>query len=185
MAIHHDSNEQSKAIVEEYMQAVNILLGLRKGDDGVYGYTALLILLSIIDALGQSETKTRGANLDILKQTPFNLPDEIVKQINMWYRNGLVHVAGIPNNLFISLGGEYDNPFLVEQISKHEYQISAVNLKSLNEKISSLWKNKKSDIIFSSTFAKAPKEILTGDMCLDKTSVSTFTTPASGCTSIP
>lgn len=81
MAIEEDYRAQAKAIVEEYLEASRILLTKRKSDGGVYGYAALLIMLCIIDAVGQSTEQTHGANLSILTADPFNLSDDVKDQI--------------------------------------------------------------------------------------------------------
>ena len=169
MAIEKDYSSQGRKIIEEYLEASGNLLTERKSDGGVYGYTALLIMLCIIDAIGQSTESIHGTNFSILTEEQFNLGDAVVKQITHWYRNGLSHVGAMPENIFIDLGEEHEDPFEITGS-----KIKSVKLKSLHKKIASSW--------------EARKETFVPGRIEDKKSIgfpreymSSRTAPSSGC----
>ena len=176
MAIEEDYRAQAKAIVEEYLEASRILLTKRKSDGGVYGYAALLIMLCIIDAVGQSTEQTHGANLSILTADPFNLSDDVKDQITHWYRNGLCHVGAIPENILIELGEERDDPF---EITSSE--IKSVRLKRLHKIIASLWESQKEN--FNPGRIENKKSIGVPSEKIPNKVMSSLTTPSSGCSS--
>ncbi|MBW9248225.1 MAG: hypothetical protein GJU72_03885 [Acidithiobacillus ferriphilus] len=142
MAIEKDYYSQGRKIIEEYLEASNLLIEQQKEDGGVYGYTALLIMLCVIDAMGQSLRPVSGTNFDLLSDPLFNINNKdkkmIVNQIKCWYRHGLSHVGAIPENIYIELGSIGDDPLLI--VSS---QIKSIRLKSFHNKIISLWELRK------------------------------------------
>lgn len=142
MAIEKDYYSQGRKIIEEYLEASNLLIEQQKEGGGAYGYTALLIMLCVIDAMGQSLRPIPGTNFDILSDPLFNISDNdvkrIVDQIKCWYRHGLSHVGAIPENIYIELGSIKEDPFLIDGS-----EIKSIRLKSLRGKIISLWESRK------------------------------------------
>jgi hypothetical protein len=137
MAIEPSYDSQSIAIINEYLEAAGILIGKRKVDGGVYGYTALLIILCAVDAMGQpvSPEKTNTKIGFILNKFGVEgLSEENIKQVEHWYRNGLSHVGALPENIYIELGSDCDDMFVI-----NDGQIYKIRLKPFLIKVNSYW----------------------------------------------
>jgi hypothetical protein len=137
MAIQPSYYSQSIAIINEYLEAAGILIGKRKDDDGVYGYTALLIILCAVDAMGQPESpeKTSTKIGPILNKFEVEgLSAENINQIEHWYRNGLSHVGALAEYIYIELGSDCDDIFVI-----NDGQIEKIRLKPFLIKVNSYW----------------------------------------------
>ncbi len=182
MTIHTDYDEQAKDVIEEYILAANILLESKKENGGVYGYAALVLIFSVIDAVGQSDKPTNGANLKCLKEIQSNLTEKNIEQITQWFRNSLIHVGTIPQNIIIHSREVECDPFI-----KHEEEVTEVEVKCLLKKVRDFWETRKK------TFkaAKIREDKKTGlsgpiyNAALVDESIGTTITPASsGCVNI-
>ncbi|HKM72832.1 MAG TPA: hypothetical protein VJX94_22670 [Stellaceae bacterium] len=59
-------------IVEEFLTAARLCVETRKGDGGILGYPAILLLLSITDAIGHGlDVGSGDTRLAVLKHPPF------------------------------------------------------------------------------------------------------------------
>jgi len=59
-------------IVEEFLTAARLCVETRKGDGGILGYSAILLLLSIADAIGHGlDVGSGDTRLAVLKHPPF------------------------------------------------------------------------------------------------------------------
>ena len=145
MAIESDYQSQAIAIMDEYLAAAKILLTKRKSDNGVYGYTALLIMLCFIEALDhldQSVKYPQDNNLSFLAEEPFGLNNntQIINQIKHWYKNGLSQVGALPENVFIEMGEDDDYPFLII-----DSEVKSVSLKGLLNALNFIWDFQRED----------------------------------------
>jgi hypothetical protein len=88
-------------IVEEFLTAAKLCVETRKADGGILGYPAILLLLSITDAIGHGlDVGSGDTRLTVLKHPPFRellaksaqeLSPKHVKNLTQWYRHMLAH----------------------------------------------------------------------------------------------
>ena len=184
MAIEKDYSSQGKKIIDEYIEASSLLINKTKNDGaGVYGYASCLIILCAIDAIGQSISggKYTGSDFSILSSN-FMLDDDVVKQIAHWYRNGLSHIGAIPDNIFISIGGEEEEPFVVTG-----GQVEKINILSLINAVKSLWESKKDKFVPARLKDKPcgfPNFVTPSSTLTEPSSGSTESFATSGCITI-
>lgn len=98
MALHGSLEDLNHEIIEEYLATVKICLAHTKGDGGILGYSATLLLLCITDAIGHGLLEKGGATrLEVLKRPPFstNLTDNQIQNLKGWFRNSLAHNAAL------------------------------------------------------------------------------------------
>src|SRR6266704_419642 len=92
MAIHSDLRSMSQEAIEEYLAIAHYCVTTRKADGGVYGYPAVLLLFSIVDALsnyaGYPEHSFRAMK-DIFPQ----LTLKQIQHLADWYRHLPAHQA--------------------------------------------------------------------------------------------
>jgi len=118
MAVHSDLAGLSIEALEEYLLTAKLCLKYRKPDGGCLGYSAVLLLFCVVDALGGylRDDKTRKTPkhepFRVLRHPCFgltDLSDVQVKRLESWYRNGLAHNAVIPPGTCLS--EENGDPF--------------------------------------------------------------------------
>ena len=64
MTVWNDRTDLSGEVVEEYLLAAEICLNTMKPGGGVLGYPAVLLLLCVVDAIGQGQaTSTSGTRM--------------------------------------------------------------------------------------------------------------------------
>src|SRR6266498_2689029 len=101
MAVHNDLPPMAREATEEYLAIAHHCITTRKSNGGVYGYPAVLLLFSIVDALsnyaGYPE-HTFGAMKDIFP----HLSQAQIKQLAAWYRHLPAHQAIIMPGTMLS-----------------------------------------------------------------------------------
>ncbi len=98
--------QQSFAVIKDYLAAAKMCIDTPKPCGGFLGYPAALLLLCIVDAIGNAllPDNGRSTRLDILLHPPFSIPTLKVDQIEdltHWYRNSLAHTATLPANVVL------------------------------------------------------------------------------------
>jgi len=92
MAIHTDLPSMSQEAIEEYLAIAHYCVTTAKANGGVYGYPAVLLLFSIVDALSNQAgypEHSFGAMKDIFPQ----LNENQIKCLANWYRHLPAHQA--------------------------------------------------------------------------------------------
>src|SRR5438132_11060090 len=92
MAIHTDLPSMSQEAIEEYLAIAHYCVTTAKANGGVYGYPAVLLLFSIVDALSNHAgypEHSFGAMKDIFPQ----LNENQIKCLANWYRHLPAHQA--------------------------------------------------------------------------------------------
>lgn len=112
MSLHSNVNSLTIEAVQEYLDVAEHCVRNKKGDGGIYGYPATLLLFCVINAIGES-TIEGNEPFRVLKAEPFNLSlsDTQVKQLEQWYRNLLTHNAMIAPGAILS-PEECGDPFV-------------------------------------------------------------------------
>ncbi|MGH9562694.1 MAG: hypothetical protein ACRD3S_14680 [Terracidiphilus sp.] len=92
MTIHPNVNGLTIEAIEEYLDIAKFCISSKKQDGGIYGYPATLLLFSVINAIGESQT-AGNEPFRVLKEKPFGcqLNDRQIKKLEQWYRNLLTH----------------------------------------------------------------------------------------------
>ena len=105
MAIHGNKRDLTIESVSECLDAADLLIKHRKVDNGMMGYAAVLLLFSVIDAIGHhldvGTGHTRLVALNSFQLEPRLEPQQIC-DITKWYRNSLVHNASIVPGVVLS-----------------------------------------------------------------------------------
>lgn len=101
MAQHQTIKDLGAEILEDFLIAVRTCVEATKGDGGILGYPAALLLLSITDAIGHGlDVGSGNTRLSVLKHPPFRdllaksgqeLNHKHVKNLTHWYRHMLAH----------------------------------------------------------------------------------------------
>jgi hypothetical protein len=109
MAVHQNVASTAVEAIDEYLATAKYCVETTKpGSVGVYGFPAVLLLFSVVDAfskyLGYQE-HSFGA----LKELDPQLSDAQVKSLKKWFRNPSSHMAMIMPGTVLSL--EEGNPF--------------------------------------------------------------------------
>lgn len=71
MGIHPNVNSLTVEVLEEYLDIAKHCIATKKGDGGIYGYPATLLLFCVIDALGNCLISGKEP-FRVLKEAPFN-----------------------------------------------------------------------------------------------------------------
>lgn len=102
MTTHDNITDLAVESVSECLDAAKLLIDHRKGDGGMMGYAATLLLFSITDAIGHHlNVGTGHIRLEVLGLPQFGLDIdgqqicELKKYLKMWFRNSLTHGASI------------------------------------------------------------------------------------------
>ncbi len=117
MVIHREPATLSVKVLEEYLTTAELCLKQQKSDGGCLGYSAILLLFCVVDALGGylalagRSDLTKGEPFLVLNEPCFglSLTKGQAKQLEWWYRNGLAHNAALPPGTCLS--GEEGEPF--------------------------------------------------------------------------
>jgi hypothetical protein len=110
MAI-HEMNAASMAIeaIEEHLAIAEYCVNtVKPGSDGVYGFTAVLLLFSVVDALSNFLGCPKHS-LGALKEFEPKLSDGQVQRLRKWFRNPSSHQAMIMPGTKLTL--EEGDPF--------------------------------------------------------------------------
>lgn len=102
MAIHNDLSSMSREAIEEYLAIAHHCVTSRKPTGGAYGYPAVLLLFSIVDALSNYAGYPEHSFL-VLKDIFPNLTDAQVKHLKNWYRHLPAHQAILMPGVAISV----------------------------------------------------------------------------------
>ena len=107
MAIHQKVETMAIEVIDEYLAIAEYCVNTQKpSSDGVYGYPAVLLLFSVLDALSNFRGYPRHS-FRVLKD--FQLSDTQVKQLANWFRHQLSHQAVIIPGTKLSI--EEGEPF--------------------------------------------------------------------------
>jgi len=111
MAIHPNPNTLTMEAVEEYLTIAECCVAAKKGDGGMYGYPAALLLFCVVNVIGDS-LLAGNEPFRVLKQPHFDceLTDLQTTQLEKWYRNLLAHNGMIAPGTCLSPQAEGD-PF--------------------------------------------------------------------------
>lgn len=82
----------SREAIEEYLAIANYCVTSRKANGGVYGYPALLLLFSVVDALSNYAGHPEHSFLAMKDVFPL-LSDKQIKALANWYRHLPAHQA--------------------------------------------------------------------------------------------
>jgi hypothetical protein len=86
MAIHNDLPSMAREAIEEYLAVANYCVTARKPDGGVYGYPAVLLLFSVVDALSNYAGHPAHSFLAMKDVVP-SLSEKQIKKLADWYRH--------------------------------------------------------------------------------------------------
>ena len=92
MAIHNDLPSMSREVIEEYLAIANYCVTTRKPNGGVYGYPAVLLLFSVVDALSNYAGHPKNSFLAMRDVVP-SLSNGQIKNLASWYRHLPAHQA--------------------------------------------------------------------------------------------
>jgi hypothetical protein len=92
MAVHNDLPPMAREAIEEYLTIANYCVTTRKPNNGVYGYPAVLLLFSVVDALSNYAGHPKNSFLAMKDVVP-SLSDEQIKKLAAWYRHLPAHQA--------------------------------------------------------------------------------------------
>ena len=92
MAVHNDLPPMAREAIEEYLTIANYCVTTRKPNNGVYGYPAVLLLFSVVDALSNYAGHPKNSFLAMKGVVP-SLSDEQIKKLAAWYRHLPAHQA--------------------------------------------------------------------------------------------
>jgi hypothetical protein len=145
MAVHQHPWTLAQEAVEEYLTAARLCIEFTKGDGGVLGYPATLLLLCVVNALAvylRNDVVTIGNTQAITKGEPFRvlnhpllgqaLSMQQIKRVEDAYRNRLVHQAQIQPGHGLTRA-EASTPF---EFHNHEIWIS---VPALYRAVSGAW----------------------------------------------
>jgi len=107
MAIHENKRDLTIESVSECLDAAKLLIDYRKADNSMMGYAAVLLLFSVIDAIGHhSNVGSGNIRLAVLQSQSFGITpcpsDPQICAIKKWYRNSIVHAASIVPGVVLS-----------------------------------------------------------------------------------
>jgi hypothetical protein len=94
MALVSDTREQWIAVIDDYLTVAEMICG----GGCRQGYSAVLLLLCAIDAMGNgllAEKPRKWCRLDVLAESPFDvkLTGDQIQNLTEWYRHLLVHTG--------------------------------------------------------------------------------------------
>ena len=103
MAVHQTPEGMAIEAIKEYLAIAEYCVNTTKpGSEGVYGYPAVLLLFSVLDALSNYLGHPKNS-FGALKTLQPQLSDRQVKQLKDWYRNLPSHQAMIMPGTKLSL----------------------------------------------------------------------------------
>jgi hypothetical protein len=106
MAHHATPEEMAVAGVGQYLGLAKLGLNTATLDGGVYGYPAVLLLLSVVDALSNFSGYPKHSFKALVDMDP-RLTDQQVKKLAKWFRHLLAHHAIImPGTMLSTEEGE-------------------------------------------------------------------------------
>ena len=133
MAVHNDLLSMSREAVEEYLAIANYCVTTRKSNGGVYGFPALLLLFSVVDALSNYAGHPAHSFLAMKDVVP-SLSDKQIKSLADWYRHLPAHQAIIMPGTQLTIDDPGD---AIELNSGGEP--THIRLKPLYESVKAVW----------------------------------------------
>ena len=149
--------DQSKKIIEEYLDAASICIKTSKGDGKILGYPAALLLLCVIDAIGnayfkENSQKNKSTRLDVLYAEPFkdHLSSlfgeteidknkcEKIKSLTHFYRDALCHTGTLPYNIHLDSNMNESAPIFGGSL-----EIQCINVPMLFKVVKAVWDQEK------------------------------------------
>jgi hypothetical protein len=96
MAIHQNLKALSEEVIDEYLAVARHCIADRKPDGGIYGYSAVLLLFCVVDALS-NHLGCPEHSFAVLNDPSFGLElsSAQLKNLKDWYRHLLAHVGMI------------------------------------------------------------------------------------------
>jgi hypothetical protein len=148
MAIHDDLRSMSKEAVDEYLAIAGHCVSTEKPTGGVYGYAAVLLLFSLVDAFSNNAGYP-AHSFGVLKDIFPCLNDKQVKNLAKWFRHPSSHHAVIMpgTQLSISAGTAIE----VNALSEPTH----IRLKQFYEAVEGYWKGLGPDGIKPTFIAEA------------------------------
>jgi len=123
----------SREAIEEYLEIAKYCVTTRKGNGGVYGYPAVLLLLSVVDALSNYASHREHSFL-VLKNIFPSLSDKQIKSLKDWYRHLLAHQAIIMPGTKLTV----DDPGDAIELNS-EGEPTHIRVKPLYESVNAAW----------------------------------------------
>jgi len=153
MAVHKALPSMSREAIEEYLAIANYCVTARKNNGGVYGYPAVLLLFSVVDALSNYAGYPSNSFLALKDIFPA-LTDEQVKSLKSWYRHLLTHEAIIMPGTKLTV----DNPGVAIELNPQD-EPTHIRVKLLYEAVKTAWeKLDPADVKPRYPEKKAPKQ---------------------------
>jgi hypothetical protein len=127
MALASSLRDLGTEAIEEYLDIADYCVRTRKGSgSGIYGYPAALLLLCVVDAIGQSfQGPSRHTELSVLANPLANslfgltLTTHQTTKLANWYRHKLAHAAIMTPGVYLT--SEFHGPpFVFNTEIEHE-----------------------------------------------------------------
>jgi hypothetical protein len=158
MAIHNDLPSMSREAIEEYLAIANYCITARKADGGVYGYPAVLLLFSVVDALSNYAGHPPNSFLAMKDVLP-SLSEKQIKSLADWYRHLPAHQAIIMPGTKLTV----DDPGDAIELNAAD-EPTHIRVKPLFEAVKTAWdKFNPAEIKPRYRQEKAPKQPIVND----------------------
>ena len=152
MAIHTDLPSMSREAIEEYLEIANHCVMTRKLNGGVYGYPAVLLLFSVVDALNNYAGHPAHSFRAMRDVVP-SLSEKQIKSLADWYRHLPAHQAIIMPGTKLTI----DDPGAAIELNS-EGEPTHIRLKPFFEAVKGAWeKLSPADVNPRYRLEKAPK----------------------------
>lgn len=153
MAVHNDLPSMSREAIEEYLAIADYCVTTRKPNKGVYGYPAVLLLFSVVDALSNYAGHPEHSFLAMKDVAP-SLSNKQIKSLADWYRHLPAHQAIIMPGTKLTV----DDPGPAIELNS-EGEPTHIRVKPLYEAVKAAWENfSPADVNPSYRQEKAPKK---------------------------
>jgi len=184
MTIYIDPKDQFIENVNQCLDIVQLSLDRWTADGkGIHGYPAMILLMSVIDAMGhnipEAKRQTLGIDMDFgilaYPGSDFGIPRNQIRNLWKWYRNKLMHMGLMAKGA--SLRGEsHDKPFEFAPNG----QLNEVFVRPLYVKIRKFWDGIDRDLFDSPKVSgpSIPADLLNSTMLSMSPSMLDSTTPA-------
>lgn len=135
MAVHNDLPSMSREAIEEYLAIAKHCVTTRKPNGGVYGYPAVLLLFSVVDALSNYAKHPKHSFLAMKDVVP-SLSNAQIKSLAQWYRHLPAHQAIIMPGTKLTV----DEPGAAIELNSGG-EPTHIRVEQLYEAVEKAWKN--------------------------------------------